>query len=283
MNARGELETRLGVPPPWIVGIINVTVDSFSDGGNFLTPAQAITHGIKLLEQGAHILDIGAESTGPGSRPISATEEFTRIKDVVRELSKHAFVSVDTYKASTATQCLELGAQMVNDVSAFRADNEMPDVVAAKNVFIVLMYSKQTGPFPHVDEVDRGYEDVVQEIGDFLRARAKYAIEKGISPSRIILDPGMGRYLSTRPEISWDILSRLAELCTLVSPYPLYLGTSRKGFLGGKLAERDPISQLTGALAVQKGVSFLRTHNVKMARDFLSALAKLRPVENEST
>ena len=270
-----QFEQELGGKAPWIVGVVNVTPDSFSDGGKFFSPSAAIDHGLRLLDEGAHILDLGAEASGPGSVPISADEEFHRLEPVVKALAPLAFVSIDTYKAETARRCLGLGAKMINDVSALRADPELAAVVAEFSACIVLMFNKEKS-LPHVSGVERDYGDPVADITSELKARAKFARNAGINEKEIVLDPGMGRYLGKDDAVSWDVLARFDQLSNILAPYPLYLGISRKGFLGGRLEERDPISQLAAVLAVQKGASFIRTHNVRMAGEFFRVLDKFR-------
>ncbi|MFN8390770.1 MAG: dihydropteroate synthase [Bdellovibrionota bacterium] len=271
------LTSALRCGPPWIAGVLNVTPDSFSDGGDHLEVAHAIVHGAQLIADGANIIDIGGEATGPGSQPVSAEVEIQRIDKVVRSLGRSAFLSIDTYKSQTAEHCLAAGARMINDISGLRADPDLARTVAKHDAFLVIMYSKQTGTSPHVDNSARAYSDVVQEISEFLLERAAYAEKQGVSREKIILDPGMGRYVSERAEDSWELLARMSELVHKTLPYPIFLGTSRKGFLGGRLSERDPLSQLTATIAVERGVSIIRTHNVKMAKDFFGALHRLSP------
>jgi len=264
-----------GCPAPWFVGVLNATPDSFSDGGSYITPKQALSHGEKLIEDGAHLVDIGGEATGPSSSVVDADEELRRIEPLVRSLSADVFVSIDTYKAKTARRCLELGARMINDISALRADREMVAVVRDFDCYLVLMHSKEEG-LPHVTSKAKLYDDIISEVCEFLLERIDYALQNGIRLERIIVDPGMGKFLSPDDNYSWELLRRFDELLQRNEiPCPLLVATSRKGFLGGPITARDPISQLTALSAYEKGASFIRTHNVRMARDFFAAWRRL--------
>jgi dihydropteroate synthase len=262
------LQSVIGQRPPWIMGVVNVTPDSFSDGGLFGTDEQAVAYAQKLSKQNAQIIDIGGESTGPGRGAISAEEELSRIGKIVAAVASEHFVSVDTYKAHTAERCIGLGAQMVNDVSAFRADPEMAYVVKEHDVFVVLMHSKETGAHPHATSTPKEYTNVVEEVCSFLQERVEFALSCGIKQEKIILDPGMGGFLSPNPAYSWELLANLGKIKERFPGFALAIGTSRKGFLGGELSKRDPASQLTALGAHLKGADIIRTHNVKMAQEF---------------
>lgn len=266
-----------GDADPYLVGILNVTPDSFSDGGLHERAADAISAGIKMAQAGAHIIDIGGESTAPGARPITPHEELSRIKEVVPVLVEHAAVSVDTFRSSTAKACLEMGAVMINDVSAMRFDPAMCAVVRDAQAWVVLMYSKETDAHPHASNSVRDYEDVVSHIISFLSRRIDYALAGGIKAAKIILDPGMGRFLSHDSKYSWLVLEQLARIKEAFQSFALMIATSRKGFLGGESGKRDPVSQLTALAAWQEGVSLIRTHNVAMAREFFDAWKKINP------
>ncbi len=263
------------LPPPWIMGIVNVTPDSFSDGGSFVQKENAVSHAQAMRDVGASIIDIGGEATGPTSMPITAEEEIERIKDSVLHLAPEVFLSVDTYHSKTARFALENGARLINDVSALRADPEMAAVISEHKAFVVLMYSKEDSLTPHAKNTAREYDDVIKEIAEFLLRQIDYALSFGIALERIIIDPGMGRFVSHDPKYSWEILHRLEEFKTYGLNVPLLISTSRKGFLGGKIEERDPLSQLTGLSATLKGAQFIRTHNVKMAHTFFAAWQKI--------
>lgn len=263
------LGRALNRPAPWIVGVVNTTPDSFSDGGSFIEERDAISHAGRLLDDGADIIEFGAESTAPGSSPIGAEEEFQRLRGPVAALAPRAFVAIDTYKAETARHCLELGARMINDVSALRADPAMAATIRDFNAFVVMMHSKEPGESPHASDTPRDYTDIFREIVEFLRGRVEYAVREGIPAQRIVLDPGMGRFLSNDSAWSWKLLAEFDRLKSCGIASPLLIGTSRKGFLGGPLKDRDPASQLTSLIAVLKGAQVIRTHNVKMMREFL--------------
>lgn len=255
-------------PPPWIMGILNVTPDSFSDGGRFLAAEAAIAAGRAMLANGAHLLDVGGESTAPGRRPIDAEEELARIETVVGELAREAFVSVDTYHARTAERCLTLGARMINDTSALRADPALADVIREHGAFLVLMHAKD-GPLPHVTPAERHYRDVVQEVGDFLAERVDFALSRGIPAERLVLDPGWSSFLSHDPEDTFRLLRGLERLVERFRPIPIMVAISRKGVLKVPLAERDPVSQLAALIAVARGALYVRTHAPRMMVQFL--------------
>ena len=273
---RHRLVKLLGAPAPWLMGVVNVTPDSFSDGGRHLAPDAAIAHGRRLLDEGAHILDLGGESTAPGSRPITCEEELLRIEPVVRGLAHGvAVVSIDTYHAATAARCIELGARIVNDVSALRADPEMAAVVRDLGPVLVMMHAKD-GPLPHATDRPVAYRDVIKEVGDWLMARVDVALDAGIDADQIVLDPGWGKFLSLDPAHSWEMLARFEEFVAQLAPIPVMVGISRKGFFGVPVAERDPLSQLTSLVAAEKGAALIRTHDVKMAAQFLDAAGRMR-------
>jgi dihydropteroate synthase len=267
-----RLVELLGTPAPWIMGVLNVTPDSFADGGLFLSPEAAEAQARRLAADGAAIIDIGGESTAPGSHAIAWEEELARIEPVVRALAASHLLSIDTYHARTAARCLELGARIVNDVSAGRAEPEIADVVAEHGAVLVMMYAKD-GPLPHATDRPVVYQDVTAEIGDWLAARIDWALSRGLTAEQLVVDPGMGRFVSLDPADSWRLLAGMERLVARLAPVPVLVGTSRKGFLGLPLDERDPVSQLTGLLAVQKGAAIVRTHNARMMRQFLGVAA----------
>jgi dihydropteroate synthase len=267
-----RLAELLGTPTPWIMGVLNVTPDSFADGGLFLSPEAAEAQARRLAADGAAIIDIGGESTAPGSQAIGWAEELARIEPVVRALAASHLLSIDTYHARTAARCLELGARIVNDVSAGRAEPEIADVAAEHGAVLVMMYAKD-GPLPHATDRPVVYQDVTAEIGDWLAARIDWALSRGLTAEQLVVDPGMGRFVSLDPADSWRLLAGMERLVARLAPVPVLVGTSRKGFLGVPLEERDPVSQLTGLLAVQKGAAIVRTHNARMMRQFLDVAA----------
>jgi dihydropteroate synthase len=269
--------TALGLlppPGPWIMGVLNVTPDSFSDGGRHLAAAVAVVQARSMLADGAHCLDIGGEATSPGTKPMDAADELARIEPIVEALAGETVLSIDTYHAGTAARCLGLGARIVNDVSALRADPEMADVVREHEAVLVMMHAKD-GPLPHATDTPKIYRDVVREIGDFLEARVEHALARGIAAERLVLDPGWGRFVSLDPADTWELLRRFDELVVRFRPIPLLVGTSRKGFLGVPMQDRDPVSQLTALAAVARGALLVRTHAPRMMRQFLDISEKI--------
>jgi dihydropteroate synthase len=267
-----------------LIGILNITPDSFSDGSNFLKLDDAINHALQMIADGAQIIDVGGESTRPGAKAISAEEEWQRIEGVLKILSAPEFktkcqISVDTFRASTARQALELGVEIINDVSALRHDPKMVEIIAEYKANVILMYSKEAGNTPHASGSVKKYKDVISEIGDFLNTQVDFAVRAGIPREKIIIDPGMGRFISNDPELSWEVLRRLKELSSL--NLPMLIAPSRKGFLGGELKDRDPISQLANLMGISNGATYIRTHNVKMMREFLEAYEKLNLPTNK--
>jgi dihydropteroate synthase len=273
-----------GVPAelgrPVLVGVVNVTPDSFSDGGVYFEPAAAVEHGMRLLSDGADVLDVGGESTRPGAERVSEEEEQRRVLPVVRELAAAgAVVSVDTTRASTANAALEAGAAVVNDVSGGTADPAMAGVVAAAAVPYVLMH----GRGPSVDMQSRAvYRDVAGEVRDELAARLDAAVAAGVRPEQVVLDPGIG--FAKTGEHNWELLAHLDVVATLGRP--LLVGVSRKTFLGRVLAapdgtprpvdRRDAASIGFAALLAADGVWGVRSHEVAGTRDALQVGAALR-------
>lgn len=242
------------------MGIVNVTPDSFSDGGLFARADEAIKHGMALVADGADILDVGGESTRPGAAPVGEVEEARRVVPVVAELARAASVpiSIDTTKASVARAALDAGATIVNDVSAGRFDAGMFALVAERACEIVLMHMLGE---PRTMQENPGYGDVVVEVAAFLRARADAARAAGIDASRVIVDPGFG-FGKTR-EHNLELLARLGEFRAL--GYPILVGTSRKAFIGATLdlpvSDRLEGTAATVAIAVMHGASILRVHD----------------------
>jgi dihydropteroate synthase len=254
-----------------IMGVVNVTPDSFSDGGLYLDPEAAVAHGRELVEAGAEILDIGGESTRPGAAPVSAEEELRRVVPVVRGLREaDARISVDTSKAAVAAAALEAGAEIVNDVTALRGDPEMAPLCAERGAGIVLMH--MTGD-PRTMQDDPRYEDVVAEVKAFLAQRLEAAVGAGIAEERIWLDPGIG--FGKTGAHNMELLRRLSELRDL--DRPLVVGTSRKSFLGrfdGAPADgRLGGTIASSVLAAGEGAEVLRVHDVAEVRQALTVAA----------
>ncbi|MFA6436069.1 MAG: dihydropteroate synthase [Candidatus Gracilibacteria bacterium] len=258
---------KIALPMPCLMGVLNVTPDSFSDGGDFFSVEKAIARGLEMVSEGAAILDIGGESTGPESQEVSLEEELKRVIPVIRglrEKNPEIMISIDTWKAEVARQALEAGATMVNDVTALRGDLEMAKVVAKANVPVILMYSKDATARTTSKAVD--YEDVIQTIRDFLAARVTVAEATGIRRENIWIDPGMGAFVSKKGCYSLEILRRLEELKTL--GLPIVVGASRKGFIGEFCGGNGPKDRLEGSLAAAtiallNGASVIRAHDVK--------------------
>lgn len=258
---------------PLIMGIVNVTPDSFSDGGQFFDPRQAVEHAKQLIAQGADILDIGGESTRPGSEPVPLDEELRRVVPVVEALAASGvLLSIDTSKAEVAARCLAAGAHIVNDVTAL-GDPHMADVVRSHNAGVILMHMQGT---PQTMQLEPRYDDVVREVRQFLQERLQRAVDRGIAASSVMLDPGIG--FGKTHDHNWTLLARLDELRQLGRP--ICLGVSRKGMLGRLLgrdvAERDVGSLAVALDALQRGAAqVFRVHNVAVTRDGLKVLTTL--------
>ncbi len=282
-----RLEHLLTTKPVLVMGVLNLTPDSFSDGGEYSGPVDARSRLGELIEQGSDIVDIGAESTAPGATPVLLEQEWQRLAPTIRSFMGSTsqssdpnrpvpIISIDTFKSEIARRCLDLGAAIINDVSALRADPAIAGLAATYGTYLLLMHSKEPGSAPHVSESKKDYDDVVSEISEFLLTQAQVAIHAGVKENRILLDPGMGRFISHDPKYSWQLLQNFERLCRMLAPFPVCIATSRKGFLGGSLKERDPISQLTALHAVSHGARIVRTHNPGMMRQFLGVAEHLR-------
>lgn len=258
---------------PIIMGILNVTPDSFSDGGQHNRPDDAIDHALKLVEQGAHIIDVGGESTRPGAAEVSIEEELRRTVDVVAELSRRGVcVSIDTRHAEVARACVAAGAAIINDVSGFR-DPAMVDAAAACDAGLVVMHMKGE---PSTMQDDTSYDDVVAEVRDYLARRAGELEASGIACERICLDPGPG--FGKTPQQSLDLMRNLQELVRL--GYPVMTAASRKRYVGFAYGiddpkDRDIASAAEALLGCELGATIVRTHNVEATA---SALKDLRPL-----
>ena len=261
---------------PVVMGVVNVTPDSFSDGGRYLRHADAITHGRELVDQGAGILDVGGESTRPGAEPVGAAEELRRVVPVLEGLaSAGARLSVDTTKAAVARAALEAGAGIVNDVSALRFDPELAGVVAGAGCDVCLMH--MLGEPRTMQEAPR-YDDVVDDVKAFLEERLAFAVGAGIAEDRVWLDPGLGFGKTAAHNL--ELLRRLGELVALGRP--LVVGTSRKSFLGRltgrEIGDRVAGTIATNVLALERGAAIFRVHDVAAVHDALVvAAATLRP------
>ncbi|MBM2823775.1 MAG: Dihydropteroate synthase [Thermoleophilia bacterium] len=256
------------------MGVVNVTPDSFSDGGLFVAPADAIEHGRRLFEEGAVIVDVGGESTRPGAAPVSADEELRRVVPVLEGLIGIP-VSIDTVKAVVARRALQLGAEMVNDITALRGDPQMAAVVAEGDAYVCLMHMQGE---PRTMQAAPHYDDVVSEVLRFLEERIAFAVECGINEERICVDPGIG--FGKTPDQNLELIRRLGELVSLGRP--VLVGVSRKSTLGKVLG--DPAATIgsvsasvaAAVSAFERGVWMVRAHDV---RETVEALAVAAAVE----
>jgi dihydropteroate synthase len=265
----------LSAPSPFaVMGVINVTPDSFSDGGLFLDPQEAIAQGLRLEAEGAAILDVGGESTRPGAEGVSAAEELRRVLPVIEGLADagaEARLSVDTSKAEVAAAAIRVGATLVNDVTALRGDPEMAGVIAASGAGCCLMHMLGD---PRTMQRDPRYDDVVSDVKAFLEERMAIAVAAGIEEQRIILDPGIG--FGKTIDHNLELLRRLDELVAIGRP--LLIGTSRKSFLGRITGRDKPADRLAGTiatcvLAYERGAQVFRVHEVAPVVDALKVAA----------
>ncbi len=260
-------------PDPILMGILNVTPDSFSDGGEFFGVEAAVVQAETMLDEGARIVDVGGESTRPGSDPVSEEEELRRVLPVVRgilEVRPGAIVSIDTYRASTAEAALDAGAHLVNDVTAL-SDPRMAGLVAERGCPIILMHMLGE---PKTMQKDPRYEDVVREVRDFLAKRAERAARAGVAHGDIILDPGIG--FGKTYEHNLALLNRLDALVEL--GFPVLVGASRKSFLGkivGSDSSKDRLfgTVATSVLAYERGATLFRVHDVRANMEALAVAA----------
>jgi dihydropteroate synthase len=253
-----------------IMGVVNVTPDSFSDGGRYLDPRTAIGHGEQLAAEGAAILDIGGESTRPGADPVSEEEELRRVVPVVEGLAGVARISIDTSKVAVAAAALDAGADYVNDVTAFRSDPDLAALVAERGVDCCLMHMLGT---PRTMQQDPRYDDVVSEVKAFLEARLAYAVGEGVAEERVMLDPGIG--FGKTVEHNLELIRRLDEIVAIGRP--VVFGVSRKSFLGkltGRaVGERAVATAAANVLALERGASIFRVHDVPETVDALTVAA----------
>jgi len=249
-------------PRPMVVmGVVNTTPDSFSDGGHFLDTDMATEHGLRLADEGAEIIDIGGESTRPGSEPVSATEELRRVVPVIERLAKRCgvVISIDTQKPAVARAALDAGASIVNDIAANRESPEMWQVVAEAKAGYICMHMQGT---PQTMQAEPHYDDVLREVGDFFSERLARLAEQGVSGEQVALDPGIGFGKELKHNIK--LLSGIHEL--IMNGRPLLIGASRKSFIGKLLGtpsnERLPASLACAACAAAKGAHVVRVHDV---------------------
>jgi dihydropteroate synthase len=269
--------TPLSGPGPVVVGILNVTPDSFSDGGDFLDPEAAALHAAKMLDEGAKIIDLGGESTRPGSEPVSQEEEIRRVVPVLERIlaaRPEAVISVDTYRSETAATALEAGARMVNDVTALRGDPRMVSAVVGAGCPVILMHMQGE---PKTMQREPYYRDVVSEVRDFLARRAEYAVAAGVGPENVILDPGIG--FGKNLEHNLALLRNLDAVVNL--GFPVLIGASRKRFIEKITSVQEAKERVFGTvattvLAYEKGVTFFRVHDVRANSEALAVAEAVR-------
>jgi dihydropteroate synthase len=265
---------------PRLMGVVNVTPDSFSDGGQYLDPQRAIEHGHELLADGADLLDIGGESTRPGAAAVSAEEELARIGPVIEGLAgAGAPISIDTSKLAVAEAALRAGASMVNDITALRAEPQIAALCADRDAELVLMHMQGS---PRTMQENPTYDDVVDDVKAFLAERIQFATGEGVPEERIWLDPGIG--FGKTVEHNLELLRRLHELTELGRP--LVVGTSRKRFIG-KISGAGVDERLGGtiascALAFANGATMLRVHDVREVREGMLVARAILAAKDES-
>lgn len=260
-------------PPFRIMGIVNVTPDSFSDGGEFLDAGAALAHARALEDEGAALLDIGGESTRPGAQPVAQDEELRRVVPVIEALAAggtRAQISIDTVKLEVARAAVDAGATFVNDVTAFRHEPRLAGLVAERGLDCCLMHMRGE---PRTMQLDPTYDDVVSDVKAFLEQRLAFAVGEGIAEERILLDPGIG--FGKTPEHNLELMRRLPELLTLGRP--LLIGLSRKTFLGRitgrEVGDRLAATLAANVLAYVAGATVFRVHDVAPLRDALAVAA----------
>src|SRR5918997_277747 len=258
-------------PDPVLVGTLNVTSDSFSDGGDFLDPERAVARAATMLDEGARVIDVGGESTRPGSDPVSPEKEARRVIPVIQGIvadRPDAIVSIDSYRAGIAEAALEAGARVVNDVTALRGDPRMAGLVAETRRPVVLMHMLGE---PKTMQRDPRYADVVREVRDFLAGRAEHAVAAGVEPENVILDPGIG--FGKKLEHNLALLRHLDELVAL--GFPVLVGASRKSSLGTitgvkEARDRVPGTVAANVIAYERGATLFRVHDVRPNREALA-------------
>ena len=278
LHSRGK---SLRLDSPRLMGILNITPDSFSDGSLFFKMDAAIAQARKMIADGADWLDIGGESSGPDSTEITQDEELQRVIPLIKKIREGSeiWISVDTWKSEVARKSLEAGADAVNDVTALRGDTEMVKVIAEYKVPVILMFSKDRSA--RTSRQDSDYVDVVGTLKSFFSERLKFADSNGIDKSQIVLDPGMGFFISGKAKYSFEIIQRISELHEF--ELPLLLGPSRKSFLAGvtkgrslNFSERDIPCATVSSIALWQGVTLLRFHEVEQGRKLIDTIKALK-------
>ena len=254
---------------PYFIGILNVTPDSFSDGGKYLNLKSALNRAKELLEEGAEIIDVGGESTRPFSDPVPEEEELKRVIPVIKTIKKEfpdSIISIDTYKSKVAEEALKAGANIVNDISALRFDSNMIEVIKDFNCPIIIMHMQGN---PKTMQINPTYKDVVKEVKEFLQKRIEFLVEKGIPFENIIIDPGIGFGKTFKHNL--QILKNLESFQELNRP--ILIGHSRKSFIG-EIINKPPFQRDGGTIGISlfaylKGIHFLRVHKVDLNKDAL--------------
>lgn len=252
---------------PLIMGILNATPDSFSDGGRFNTTKKATNHALKMIDDGADIIDIGGESTRPGSKQISLNEEINRTIPIIKSLRKlndSILISIDTSKSEVARLAMEEGADIINDVTSYNNDLNMSEIVRKYEAGIILMHMQGT---PENMQIDPSYDNVIGEVSEFLNKKILDSINSGILKESIIIDPGIGFGKNINQN-----LTLLKNLDKFTNVHPTLIGLSRKSFIGKIIGEKDPKGRLAGSLgatafSIIQGAHILRVHDVKETRD----------------
>jgi dihydropteroate synthase len=269
---------RLNQDKPMLMGILNVTPDSFSDGGRYLEVSAALAQGLKLAEEGAEIIDVGGESTRPGAESVEAEEQIRRVIPVIEALAaalpEDRFISIDTTLAKVAEAAVQAGATLINDVSAGRDDPQMFQLAARYRLPIVLMHMQGT---PKTMQDSPAYQDVVSEVLQFLQSRAEAAQRAGVAQEQILIDPGIG--FGKRKSDNLKLLAHIDQF--VATGWPVLLGTSRKRFMGQVLEVTDPTELIsatvaTTALGVMAGVKVFRVHDVRENRQALEVAWAIR-------
>lgn len=263
-----------------IIGILNVTPDSFSDGGCYLDTKAAIEKGLSLVAQGADMLDIGAESSNPDGEKISAQTEIERLTPVIKALKKEGvLISVDTYKPEVMRHVISLGVDMINDITSLRNPDAI-EVVREAAIPVVIMFARNQDP--HAERTSREHTTVMREISDFFSERLKTLHKAGISDGKVIIDPGMGLFLGGNPEPSLMVLRHIEELQGFGRE--IYLSTSRKSFIGRILDRPNVRERSIGTLATEiwgylHGVSYIRTHEPELLREAIRMIQAIEQVK----
>ncbi len=258
---------------PKVMGILNVTPDSFSDGGKYFSTDSAVDKALQMIDEGADIIDIGGESTRPGSDPVEMKEEISRTIPVIKKLislRKNLIISIDTTKSEVARQALESGASIINDISGLTFDKDMISVARDFKAGVIIMHIKGN---PKTMQQNPFYEDVIKEVKDFLISQVKLAEDNGVQ--KIIIDPGIG--FGKRVEDNFNIMRNLESFKSI--GYPLMIGLSRKSFIGKTLNlevdDRDMPTVILEAISVVKSARIIRTHNVKYCRQMVKLVSNI--------